>query len=435
MKEIIGRNFFPEKMVPRVLSFFFFAWMISFFWGFLGYEWIIRGIELAVPVLSLIYLFSLKRKIKITIPAIALYVYIMMMMAIAYLADVKTPYTGTLYLKTIYYFISASVSSYAFYEYLTRRRDRISEFCSLIPFFSACVIVAICILAFQLSWRPGQSLIGTYIGDSYQGVSRVLGLCVLIMACFRREVIFFMRWPIILVGILLLFALQSFGAFFAVILAAVFYARYHVGIRSWVFICLALLMLVVVFPFPEWLGSLDKNKFIDRFYGKLQFSSLGVEQDRLWLMTAGLKQWVGDIESFIFGVGPMKFACNVGYCDAYRHPHNIFVGVVVWFGVTGVPLAYIVIRALIKSIAGFLLSNEPFMIFISGITLNCFLLSFVGGDFEQNRQLIFLLVFMLLIGKRLNKSGGRWVFVERDEIKEESHRGSQSVLTRGFVMR
>lgn len=375
------------------ISLFFFIWITGFFWQFIGCEGVVRFVELLSSLLAVTYLLNLKIKTSRMQFFIYFFVYLFLLIFFSYVRDVEAPYKDVLFLKTSYYIFFGIFSGVAFFDYFYKYKGRQEIFCRCNAIFSVIIIFWVLLLALQISWFPGLSLLGTYIGDSYQGISRIVSLCVLISICLNRYLPILIVIIAVFSGLLILLSLNSFGAFFAIILAAVFLARQKIyaGISHFLIFGVVVSLSIGFIVFFVDISDITVFKSLgERLQGKLLSQSVDDQQGRIWLMSAGLNFWISDVWSFVFGYGPMNYACSVGFCDAYRHPHNILVEVLVWFGLAGIPLILILMWMFYKSLFYFFMSKSSFTLVISAISLNCTLLALIGGDFEQNRYLIFI---------------------------------------------
>ena len=130
------------------------------------------------------------------------------------------------------------------------------------------------------------------------------------------------------------------------------------------------------------------HSFALRLSGKAHTSVFDY-QSRPWLMMQALRLWLATAGSFVFGPGIMTYSCSVDYCSAYRHPHNLFLLGFVWFGLLFVPFCVLLLRTLVVATRQLRTNSTPKQ-FVASLFLNYFLLAMVGGDFEQNRHLLFL---------------------------------------------
>lgn len=379
-------EFFGAVIMASLL----FVWLTGFFWQFIGLDLLVRSAELCLLVFS----FRILIKSSFSLPRSSLFFIafsiILSLVLITFLRDRNAPYTDVLYIKTFFYIVFSIFLGLAVYRYIEYSDIRKSVFLKCLGIFSLLLIGLVCVLAVLESWKPGRLLIGSYIGDSYQGVSRVIGLCVLFVVLLRRSLSSILSLSASIIGLTLLFSLNSFGAFFSIFLAASVLLKDAISdtrkFLAYLFIFLALISVVVFY-----LGGFEQffnDLFWARLQEKLEFGE-GDEQSRLVLAMKGFEFWLSDPASFLIGYGPMNYACAVGYCDEYRHPHNFIAELLTWFGIFGALIAGYIFYILYIAMRFYFYSKSFFENVIGVLFINYFLLAMIGGDLEQNRQFIF----------------------------------------------
>src|SRR5690606_36719201 len=111
---------------------------------------------------------------------------------------------------------------------------------------------------------------------------------------------------------------------------------------------------------------------------------------RVWLMLKGIALWqYGGFFELIFGSEPVNYSKLAGYFNSYRHPHNLFVLLLTWFGLFSIPCVFFILKYIYLAIDCFLKSNMLF--YLAGLLIYFFPLSIAGGDLEQNCHFIFFL--------------------------------------------
>lgn len=378
-----------------VLSLLLFVWFTGLFWQFMGFDLLVRFVE-SVLILFIFLVLGKTwfRSARAEIFFVCISV-LFSLVVLAFLRDRIATYGNVLYLKTAFYLWFAIFLGLAVNQYIMLSAARQSLFVSCFGWGAVLLIGFIFVLALKESWAPGRVLLGSYIGDAYQGVSRVIALCILFAVLLRRSLPSLILVPGVLVGLLLLLSLNSFGAFFAVALAvgvllkdAVFDGKVFLG-----YFIASLIVAGLCFLYFGGVEQLFNEKFWIRFYGKFDVEEAG-DQSRFALITKGFELWLNNPDSLLFGVGPMNYACAVGYCDEYRHPHNLIADLLVWFGVFGILVFGYIFYVLIIAAKLYLSPGCVFENFVGALFLNSFFLAMVGGDLEQNRHLIFMIAFV-----------------------------------------
>jgi hypothetical protein len=252
-------------------------------------------------------------------------------------------------------------------------------------------------------WAFGQTLIGSDIGGLYQGLSRMLSLLILLLVLLRDKVTKVLYFSMTLIFFALMLSFNSFGAFVAISIA-IFIIFTSVKRKLIFFAGLSSCLLLLFLSF-EYISELPVYQLlIDRMLSKLDNSAVE-EQSRYWLLMKGFEIWSRDLSSVVLGVGPFEYSCYVDFCSGYRHPHNLLLISLVWFGVFGFLLFFSFFYIFCRSVSHLLNKNIGLSIkVISALFINYFLLSLFGGDFEQNRHLIFLWFVLILIGNSVNET-------------------------------
>lgn len=388
---MFSRRVASDYVRTVALSLLLFLWLTGFFWQILGLDLLVRVVESFL----LIFILSVLSRSSFKIPRVSLFLAcllgFLLFILISFAHDRGADYIETLYLKTLGYLLLSIFLGLSVCRYLGHDATRRTAFLRSLGASSVLLIGFVFALALKESWRPGAVLLGTYLGDAYQGVSRVVGLCILLAVALRQSLPA-LSWLLGAIGgLLLLFSLNSFGAFFSVILAAGLILRKATSdsrsIALFFFTFLAGAAFLALNA--GLLESVSNEGFWVRLQGKFD-GSASDEQSRLMLMVAGLELWIKDFVSFMIGVGPMNYACNVGFCDGYRHPHNLFVNFLIWFGVFGIPIILFVLYLSLIALKYYLFSSHVLESLLGALFLNFFLLSMIGGDIEQNRHLIFI---------------------------------------------
>ena len=303
-------------------------------------------------------------------------------------------YTYILYFKTFFYTLLSLV-------FASRLFSVSRDFYFFEKIFLKAIIYSIVVCMFffipyfySIGWTIGDSFLYTELGEDYQGLSRVFGFFLLALFFLRKYFRFYIVYPLLFLCVILVFSFNSFGVFLSIL---VIFLYYICKLKSFKHLASLLFLLLIIYNSINYFNVLNLeliNDLVSRGGGKIDGGDL--EEGRLWLVQQAYSLWHSDLYSFVFGPGPINYACHVNYCDTYRHPHNIFLLMLTWGGLASLPLIMTIIYITFILIKIFIKTDNPFLIFVSSLTLYYLLLSFIGGDIEQNRFLIFLMLFTYL---------------------------------------
>lgn len=391
----------------RLLGTALFLWLATYATTFLFSPWLARGVDAAVVALvSGTFLLTTTGRFvirRLSVPIAGL----VSAICFAWLKDDwSSPYTHVLYAKTLFYvplsvlFAGQIVAELAVMPLDGRRY--LQE--TLYGWTVAAVWALFLYLIFRYGWMPGQTLIGREIGEAYQGLSRFLGLAFLLLLFLGHARRAFLTGGTIVLCVTMIVAFNSMGAAFAILLAmAVWPFVYLQGEekKGIAIIVVAAIIVIIYMAAPEVAGWEATDRFFQRATDKVigWDSSVG----RYQLMTEAVRLWFGGLSGFVFGPGAIEYACDVGFCSDYRHPHNYFANLVIWFGIFAIPMMLFVGAQLCKAMRLMYRVRDEIRIFYILLSYYGFL-AMIGGDFEQNRAF----VFFLTVGFLLNKVDKSW---------------------------
>lgn len=384
-----------RKISLPIYTFFIFGWFLSFVISNLISSVIVRFFEIGLISFFLLYVFSYFKVDKRFIYILISLIVCLIMVILKYLFDYHMYYTGEVYFKTIYVliftFIIAFSSAGFFLNISLSDKDRLFKI--LVYYSSISTILLFFLLIFSYGWIPGQSLYFYEIGKHYQGMSRAIGLFFLIIILGKKYLNVFIWISLLLIDLIIIVSFNGGGAVFSVFIGLIFYALiYKISIYK------VLIFPIIIFAFFMFLSNSESYiYFSERMMGKLDSDSDLFT--RGWLVSKGLELWWGDKYNFIFGAGITNYSCYIDDCMTYWHPHNFFVLLTTWFGVFSIPIILFIIY-LTFSKAFFVFFNKcELFLFIFALYLYYLCLALIGGDIEQNRHFIFLIIFIYFVLK------------------------------------
>lgn len=375
----------------------FFIWTSSFLWpSIIGLDWINRIAEvgwLAIVFIAFINSPQYRSILLKLLPFISLFG---LLLTITFLFDDEHSYKIELYSKTFLYSTFGFIAGIVFAKHFKVNEKEADNFLMFLGWSFALLVILYSFYAAFVGWNPSISALQIEeIGQYYQGISRLMAVSALILVTARA----YLPTPVFLISFLLcvinIVSLGGIGALSGLVLAIFWLLRSFITDAQRKIRLINILYLVVSFSLIVYVTlNIDMvnnyNMFVQRIIGKIYFD-WGEYETRPWLMLKGLEMWSsGSIGDFIFGPGPIKYCNSVGYVIEYRHPHNLFVGGVVWFGLFSIVFGAYVIVTFIRSVSLLFLKHK-ITNFVTLMFINYFLLSMVGGDFEQNRHFFFML--------------------------------------------
>lgn len=370
-----------------LLAVLFFVWTSSYLWGSFELGWISRFTEIIWLIVSL-WMLRTNKCLRTTLRRnIWWLLYLAALLVVWFPRDVQYPYALRLYFKTGFYvllgFLIGSVVGISLVAN-TRLRD---TFVNVLSITVMIFIVVFFVLARRSGWTPRELLLSTGLAQYYQGMSRLIGVSFIILLVLRKYAFALLSFPVV---ILVVFAFRGGGGIIAILLAffwfLVLLLREHQGKYlgkrvGW----------MALFSLGSYFLIVSYRAIFLSSYTHLvaKFTASGQTQTRLWLMKEGVNLWLSSIKNFIFGPTVLTYACHVGYCESYRHPHNIVILLLVWFGVFSFPL-FVPLYIICKDAFSYFLSligRYVYLDFAFALFLYYLVLSLIGGDIEQNRHL------------------------------------------------
>lgn len=303
-------------------------------------------------------------------------------------------YTYTLYFKTFFYSLLSLVFANRLFL-VSRDYEYFEDVFSKVFVYSVFISIIVFLFYFySIGWSVGTSFLFTEIGERYQGLSRVFGLFLLILFFLKDKSSVLLIYFFIVISVILIFSFNSFGVFFSIVTIIIYYVC---KIKKINYLLSLMILSIFTFYIVDFFNLLDSELIVNLVSrGENKANSGNLEEGRSWLIEQAYDLWRSDIYSFVVGTGPIKYACYVGYCDTYRHPHNIFLLMLTWGGLASLPLILTIVYIAFILIKIFIKTSNFFLLFISSLTLYYLSLSFIGGDIEQNRFLIFFMLFTYL---------------------------------------
>lgn len=385
---ITRKSVFLQDSLVVCAAAILFVWLMTFVFMVFSLSWVPRFAELLILSIAVVGFFWGGRFI--SIPAFIFVVFLMILIVLSYVFDQPALYSKELYLKTLYYLVLCSLGGVV-YSRILFFGDNYILACKVLAWLAVITIFSLFFgLYYFIGWRLGGTLIGTEFGEYYQGLSRAIAMCVLLIVCVRVYLPVALVLVSLFVSVFLILGFNSMGALLGFFVSFLYYicSVARAGFfRFSISFSFVLLVLAVAF----FSVNLDETpvvaRFLERLAEKFHSSAASSGENRLWLMLQGLSLWFDNLLYFFRGAGPMTYACEVGYCDSYRHPHNLFVMLAVWFGLLSFPISFAVIYLFFKAVGVIL--RQGYGSVIAAIFMYLFLLSLIGGDIEQNRHLIF----------------------------------------------
>lgn len=381
------------------------AWLYTYFFNNILSSFTARLFELFIIAFSFFVLIF--RKVRVPKVYVALFLIFILMIFFSYFRDiyykVDNIYTLELYIKTLFYLALAFLSSYSLV--CIYNEIDLKLFNRLLVCSSIFILLYLVYLLYLEGWVFGTSLLNTNFGEFYQGLSRVLSTIFIILFVLRGEV---NKFILIFILIFLIFILISFNSMGAFLFLVPFFLYFllniiNLNIKFIIFTILVFASCIFVYLYMDLGDSEVYVKFLDRANSKVDSD---VEyQNRTWLQNQGLYLWMNSPFNLFFGPGPSMYSCFVDYCLSYRHPHNLFVLLLVWFGLLAVYPIIFIFKSLKNSIV-FLGSKSVDLNLFGFIYIYLLMLAMVGGDIEQNRSLIFFLFLVIFIYRVRLKDNG-----------------------------
>lgn len=373
------------------------SWTLNYFWPTVGLSALARVADVfwLLLILNCVVVSSGFRRASLRLaPWVVLF---WCLLCIAFIGDELADYRLTLYAKTAAYVPIGLFGGMALVHKVRMRERRWIVVVRALAWSLGLWVLGYLGWAMTLGWAPGTTLLTTSLAEHYQGSSRIMGTAAIVAVAAKSQLP--PLYTLVVVGacILGVLSFSGMGAAGGIIIAVAWYVwsqdTRHQAVR------LLLRMLagaVALFAGYIAVTRLELFTTYDAFFRRLTRKVVGAtagnEQSRYWLMTRGIEEWLsGGIKNFIVGPGPVSYARAIGYESGYRHPHNLFVAGVVWFGVLSLPLALIMLRTLPLAIRR-LISHDAFSQVIALLFAFYFGLAMIGGDLEQNR------FFFLLVG-------------------------------------
>lgn len=239
----------------------------------------------------------------------------------------------------------------------------------------------------------------TLIGNPI-GVGRIFSVMVIIsLIYFLREksnkIIYMIG---ILLGLIITLATNSRGPLVALILTIFIYLALFSEIEKKKILMIALVLLIV---FISLLSILPKN-FVSRYtfglskevhISKKEIKVFSTSKERETYLAQSISYLSRNPHKILFGIGTGSFSYISKNIDARLYPHNIFIEIILEFGIVGIllfilPFIFLIIDFIRyrHTFSGYSYSNLVLWIVL---TILFFLNAQVSGDINDNRLLWF----------------------------------------------
>jgi len=323
--------------------------------------------------------------------------YPIILTVLVYALDTYHAEKDLVYFKTIMQYISSYCLAAILYAAMRSDTSRQNGIALATSVFSLLMIVVLVVELLGVKWGLSQTALFTDYAEYYQGLSRTITLLGLVVMTVFHEKSYIVSSVVLVFTSVLTISFISFGAMFGMLISFGLYVKATAAggvIRSVLKAALLIACVLVVFiAIQNYIDAL-----VNRFYLKLDVADY--EQSRISLSLLGVSLWWNDIMSFLFGPGPMNYAVKATGGGYYRHPHNVISLLLVWYGVMGLPIIYILFSSMWRCLS-LMASSTNFRLLLSLIFVNQLVLSFIGGDIEQNRVLI-TMAYLFLFARDIN---------------------------------
>jgi len=386
-------NNLKTNFILSIYTFLIFGWFLGFVITNLLSPIIVRFFEVGLFLFFFIFILEVVKIPKKYLYFIIILIILVIMVLLKYFFDYHMFYSDMVYFKTIYVLFFSFLIALSSANYFVNLSEFEKDNFFKILVYYACLytILFFSLLIFKYKWIPGSSLYFYEIGQYYQGMSRAIGLFFLIIILGRKYINLPLWFFLLFINLLIMISFNGGGAVFAVCIGLMFYALiYKISIYK-----VAILPILIFISFNILSESESFIYFSERMMGKIE--SDNELFTRSWLLSKGLEYWWTDKYNFIFGSGITSYSCYIDDCMTYWHPHNFFVLLLTWFGVFSMPIIFFIL--IFTTFTGFFIysSGNKVHLFLFGLYLYYFLLALIGGDIEQNRHFIFLLIFTYII--------------------------------------
>jgi len=415
-----------DHLAAKLFAALFFIWTANYLWATTEMWWLARVSDVIWSILVALFFLKVASYRSVVIKTVPLFLFFLCLICSHYIFDADHPYKTSLYSKTVFYVLVSVSSGCLLGQMLSSNEKRARIFMRYISWSFALLIIAYTIYSFTLGWNIVGSMLATEIGQYYQGISRLIATALIVVVSGKR----YLPWPVLLLciilGSLLIISFSGGGALIGVGLAAflLFYSSMRgqnkisiKGLVGSVFIVSILVLALVVLDVGEVLSAYQERIF-DKM--NIDFSEY---QSRPWLMAQGVKLWLEGPANLLVGMGILNYSLAVDYWAEYRHPHNLIILLLVWFGMFSIPIIVAIISCA-KRALGLLKSRSVLQNCASILFFLYLALSMIGGDIEQNRHLFFMCGFVFSLSMSVKKD---WHFSKSLKVVENSVRPRPSL--------
>ncbi len=268
-------------------------------------------------------------------------------------------------------------------------------------FIKICIFIILCILCFFIyilfsyGWSLGDSILSIEaLGEYYQGIARVFSSFLIVFSFVSLNHIIIFIVPYIII-IIIIISYASIGASLGIFMSLfILLKNFFTGYFKFI-VFLLLLLFIASFSLNIFLeDSKVVNYFIERILSKFSDDTANNDHNRLYLMSQGFSIWLSDTKSFLWGPGILEYSNQV-FEGKYKHPHNLYANLVVFFGFFGLILSILITFLILKFTLFLGIIKTTSYHFLYYIFLYLFGLALIGGDLDQNRVFFSFLIALL----------------------------------------
>lgn len=242
-------------------------------------------------------------------------------------------------------------------------------------------------------WNISISLSETELFNYYQGIGRSLSLIIiLLLHSYTWNPI---NWLLSAFGLFFILDYRSVGAGLFVLVFFLYSTIKFIVLKKIKNIIIMLFGFVLIYSLVNYFGldqffSRSIEYFNTRIEGKMESESRG------YLYSLALSLLSHSFYNLIFGVGISNYNDYLGRLsdglEYYKHTHNIFLEIFVYFGAFGLVFIFVILRSILINFKYYFTSEDKLLNLLSILHFLFFIQANFGGDFSNNRQFIFSLV-------------------------------------------
>lgn len=324
----------------------------------------------------------------------SIYLLLFVLMELVFMLNDKfSDWIVSVHLSNIYFTFIAFVLGKNFsYFFLSKYFNR-SYFFFACAFLASSFLIYYFYIMISSNWNFYTSLPYTDLAEYYQGVGRIMTLItIFLLHNIPKNPI---RWLLASFAIYIILDYRSIGAGFGVAILFLYMISKTLLSKKPQNIIILILSSLIVYLLLSYFGIIDYfvnsyELFNTRLEGKIEYES------RQYYLEVAQKLIFESPYNFIFGVGPLNFNDYLGQIsgDRYLYVHNVFLELLIYFGIFGVIFFVVIIRALYINFRYFFNSRDPLLNLLSVLFTFYFLLANIGSDFSGNRFFINVMVMI-----------------------------------------